>query len=132
MDGNHYMSGMGGDQMYDDMEAAYPEVARRMQPYIDDALETFMGGPITESEIGRMTSDAVHTSGILNDPPRGHSPGTVSDIARTMVLAGLLSPLGGPFDYGYFPPFVSPFFFGPFRGGHRFGRFGHFRGGRRR
>ena len=128
MDGNQYMSSMMGDM--NEPEAAYPEIALRMQPFVDDAVETFMGGPISESEVGRMTSEAVRNSGVLNDPPRGHNAGTVSDVARTLVLGGLLNRFGPSF---YPFPLYPPFFFPPFwGGGFRDGRFrdGRFHDGR--
>ena len=125
--------GMMPEPMPEPMDERYPEIYKHMQPYIDQTMQNHHGGELSEEDLDRMSHEVIEASRIMHAPPRGHNRGTIGDIARAMLIGGMINNHG--YDgYPYYPPYyLMPMFFHgrhhpPRRGGHR-GHGGH--GGRR-
>ena len=98
-----------------DIDGMYPDVFKRMKPHVENTVNGFDGGPLTEGEMERMTEEAVTASGIMGDPPRGHNRDTVRDAARGLLLASLDRRRRRP--ERFFPHHMHPpIFFHPFWG----------------
>ncbi|MDR0462390.1 MAG: hypothetical protein LBG88_03640 [Christensenellaceae bacterium] len=94
-----------------DFENMQPEIARRMLPHIEEAIDTYdTGDNLSDDDINRMASHVVSASGAAIDPPAGHSVRTANDFARALVLARLAQEAG----FSPFFPFYYPFFFPTF------------------
>ena len=101
-----------------DFENMQPDVARRMLPHIDEAIDTYdTDEDLTEDNLSRMVSHVVSRSGLAVDPPAHHNPRTVNDVARVLLLARLAEEAGLPF-WAFYSPFFVPV--APF-GGPSFG-----------
>ena len=72
---------------------------------------------LTNDDIDRMADEAVGRSYVMNDPPAGHTRGTLGDIARALVLRDLADRhrRGRFFPFVSYYPFAPPFLF-PFDG----------------
>lgn len=143
------------DSVYPDEEMMnmFPQVHKKMMPYIGEAIKLYGNEPLTEDSLNKMSQYVVRKSFAAEPPPQWHSERSLNDIAKSMVLIDLMD--GDDDDYGFdgldgsndietqgfFPIFpFFPFFFDGrgfrrrrFRhgsGGH--GRPGGHRGGGRR
>lgn len=88
-----------------DYENMYPAAVKRMMPHIDETLDTYGGGDLTEDNLHRMSTHLVNRSGAMMDPPP-----TINDFARWLLLARLAEESGVPFapfvPFWYAPPFM--------------------------
>jgi hypothetical protein len=116
---NYNPMGLAAD-FSDRMERLYPETAAIIAPHArdmvdalnDDALEA-----VSSVEINRMAGEAMRRSGMEGNMPHGHSPDTLGDLTKALVVRELIDRhhrrgFGGRF------PFFFPFFFFPFDGRH--------------
>jgi hypothetical protein len=110
----NYMSNPAGalPEYAEKLETMYPEVYRKMAPHVEelaDSLNDERLYSLTPEDVGRMADEAVARSAALADPPAGHNPNTVRDMARTMLVRNF-------YDRDrrrrIFPAF--PFFFFPY------------------
>ena len=92
-----------------DFENMQPDVARRILPHIDEAIDTYdTDDNLSEDNLNRMVSHVINKSGLAIDPPIHHNPRTVNDVARALILARMAEEAGLPF-WALYPPFFSPF-----------------------
>ncbi|MCL1819488.1 MAG: hypothetical protein FWG36_02390 [Oscillospiraceae bacterium] len=127
---NHPNPSMSQDES---IERMYPYVHRMMRPYVENASYMLADDEdLTENKLNLMADDVLKNSGLADNPLPGHNLGTLSDLAKVMVMNNLYDD-ADELDYqqdprfGFFP--FSPFFFFPFDG-RRFRR--RRRGGRGR
>lgn len=92
-------------------ESSYPEIFHRVMPFISEKA-AMISDPweITERDINRMADEVMNESGIIMNPPRGHSNESMRDVVKMLMTAEI--------DRMYeatstLQPFVgAPFFFG--------------------
>jgi len=109
------------------MENMYPESYLRLSPHIANSIDMLDDDAVdrlTGEDIDMMAEKAVETSGVMHDPPSGHSRNTMSDLARILLIRRL-------FDRGRRRRAI-PFYLYPhdgFHGGHGGGFYGGHGGG---
>jgi len=95
----------------------YPDVYKRMKPYVENVTDQFVGESLSEDSLDRMAEEAVAASAMMRDPPRGHNSNTLKDIAKLLVLSRLWD--RDRDRYGYVP--YGPSYYPPYwgRNGYR-------------
>lgn len=91
----------------------YPEIHRRLWSSVDNAAAMFDGGELDERRLDQMTQHVINNSGILRNPPRGHSRQSINDFVRFLLLCrlwGVCPPMRPPVRPPVRPPFFPPFF----------------------
>jgi len=112
-------------------ESSYPEIFHRLMPYVSEKAAAITDPfEIRPRDIERMADEVLTESGVMMNPPRGHSSESMRDVARMLMTAEIDRMYDS--TSALFPIFAPPFFFGPGwgwgpRGGWGWGR-GHWRG----
>ena len=93
------------------VERMYPDSYNRIYPQVQNAVDALDDGrmyDLTSDDVDRLTEETMARSGVMSDPPEGHSRSTISDLARALVVRELSDRRR---RRGFFP---FPFFFFPF------------------
>ena len=101
------------------MERLYPETAAIISPHARDMVDSLSDEAVeavSSADISRMAGEAVRRSGMEGNMPPGHSPETLGDLTRALVVRELIDRHRRR-GFGR-QPFFFPFFFFPFDGRH--------------
>jgi len=104
-------------QRFDSM---WPDAYRRIYPHVRyqvDGLDDSELAALTPADAENMVQEAMKRSGVVNDPPAGHTQETLADMTRALMGRDLLDRRRRFRNY----PFFFPFLFDGFRDGYRDG-----------
>lgn len=86
----------------------YPEIHRILSPHIEEAATRYDGSSFDNQKLDSMVDSVVNRSGIMRNPPRGHSRNSINDFTRFWLLCRIFGQCPPIFFPPVFPP-VRPF-----------------------
>jgi len=131
-------------QLNDVIVNMYPDIYKRVLPFVDEAIDAYGGGrELDDRSLQSMTNHIIARADFHNHPHHGYTDRAVRDIVRALLLSRFISGCGRNCHHGHscnrrcdfdFPFFPFWWGIGGFRGsgggrghGHR-GRHGSGRG----
>ncbi|MCL2370507.1 MAG: hypothetical protein FWC80_04705 [Firmicutes bacterium] len=133
---------MDNFDMADVIVNMYPDIYKRVLPFVDEAMETYGDGrELDDYALQSMTNHIIARADFHNHPHHGYSDRAVRDIVRALLLSRFIGGCGRncghrcgsrcDFDFPFFPFWWGRGGYrGSFGGGRGHGRGGHRGGGR--
>jgi len=93
---------MDNFQFNDIIVNMYPDIYKRVLPFVDEALEAYSGGrELDDRSLQNMTNHIIARADFHNHPHHGYTDRAVRDIVRALLLSRFISGCGRNCHHGH-------------------------------